>query len=202
MSRNHSKSEKQRLRAEELMNAALRLFADRGFATVTIQNIAKSVPVNSALIYYYFENKEALFKASLHHAATVAIDNFMELSEPHDTPVELIGDWFDNHIKSFEVIRYMLKVMIDYSVTHEQAKLIKDSVAKFYGFEQEILTENIAQGIQMGLFRSIDPSRAAELASTLLDGAITRSQIQNDMNFAETILDLKLIFWRYLEYDA
>ena len=53
MSRNHPKSEKQRLRAEELMNAALRLFADRGFATVTIQNIAKSVPVNSALIYYY-----------------------------------------------------------------------------------------------------------------------------------------------------
>ncbi|MDG2404523.1 MAG: hypothetical protein P8M25_06095 [Paracoccaceae bacterium] len=132
----------------------------------------------------------------------MAIDNFMELSEPHDTPVELIGDWFDNHIKSFEVIRYMLKVMIDYSVTHEQAKLIKDSVAKFYGFEQEILTENIAQGIQMGLFRSIDPSRAAELASTLLDGAITRSQIQSDMNFAETILDLKLIFWRHLEYDG
>jgi hypothetical protein len=54
----------------------------------------------------------------------------------------------------------------------------------------------------MGLFRSIDPSRAAELASTLLDGAITRSQIQSDMNFAETIFDLKLIFWRHLEYDA
>ena len=202
MSPDHPKSEKQRLRAEELMNAALRLFADRGFATVTIQNIAKSVPVNSALIYYYFKNKDALFKASLHHAATVAIDNFMELSEPHDTPVELIGDWFDNHIKSFDVIRYMLKVMIDYSVTYEQATLIKDSVAKFYGFEQKILTENIAQGIQMGLFRSIDPSRAAELASTLLDGAITRSQIQSDMNFAETILDLKLIFWRHLEYDG
>jgi AcrR family transcriptional regulator len=52
MSPDHPKSEKQRLRAEELMNAALRLFADRGFAPVTIQDIAKSVPVNSALIYY------------------------------------------------------------------------------------------------------------------------------------------------------
>ena len=91
--------------------------------------------------------------------------------------------------------------MIDYSITQEQGKLIQDSVAKFYGFESNILSENIANGIQLGLFRQIDPIRAADIASTLLDGAIARSQIQSNMRFEETIFDLKEILWAHLGYQ-
>ncbi|MEY5002517.1 MAG: hypothetical protein RL678_326, partial [Pseudomonadota bacterium] len=63
-------------RASELMNAALHHFARQDFNTVTIKDIASSISVNSALIYYYFENKEALFRASLDHAADLAIARY------------------------------------------------------------------------------------------------------------------------------
>ena len=62
------------------MAAALRQFAQQDFNSVTIKDIANSIPVNSALIYYYFENKEALFRASLDYAADLAIARYEEMS--------------------------------------------------------------------------------------------------------------------------
>ena len=43
-------------RADELMSAALDLFAERDFASVTIKDSAHAIGVNTALIYYYFES--------------------------------------------------------------------------------------------------------------------------------------------------
>ena len=55
------------VRAERLTEAALDLFAERGFAAVTIKDITAEIGVNPALIYYYFDGKEDLFPR--HHRA-------------------------------------------------------------------------------------------------------------------------------------
>ena len=50
-------------RPEEIISAALEVFADRGFAATTLEDIARKAGVTKGTIYLYFENKEALFKA-------------------------------------------------------------------------------------------------------------------------------------------
>ena len=50
-------------RPEEIISAALEVFADRGFAVTTLEDIARKAGVTKGTIYLYFENKEALFKA-------------------------------------------------------------------------------------------------------------------------------------------
>lgn len=45
----------------KILEAAERLFAERGFAETTMREIAKASGVNQALIRYYFGNKELLF---------------------------------------------------------------------------------------------------------------------------------------------
>ncbi|MBI5617124.1 MAG: helix-turn-helix transcriptional regulator [Gammaproteobacteria bacterium] len=54
-------------RAEELLAAALELFATRNFADVTIKDIAAATGVNTALIHYYFDSmaviEQKLFRA-------------------------------------------------------------------------------------------------------------------------------------------
>ena len=52
-------------RSEELLIAAFDLFAERNFASVTIKDIGAAINVNTALIYYYFGNKDELFLAVL-----------------------------------------------------------------------------------------------------------------------------------------
>jgi AcrR family transcriptional regulator len=198
MPRMREKAETRRGRGEELMMAALRQFASHDFSTVTIKDIANSIPVNSALIYYYFQNKEDLFRASLDHAAQLAIANYYSLAQGHSSPADLIADWFDNHVTSVELIRYMVKVMLDHALANPQREMIESSIQKVYGAESEILSKNIRAGIEAGHFRKVDPVKAAQLASTLLDGVIVRSQIQENFDLAGAVDELKELFWTYL----
>ncbi len=48
-----------------ILDAAERLFAERGFARTTIKDIGRAAGVNSALLYYYFADKERLYRAVL-----------------------------------------------------------------------------------------------------------------------------------------
>jgi len=200
--RNTTKMRQRPDRAGELMNAALYHFARHDFNTVTIKDIANSIPVNSALIYYYFENKEALFRASLDHAADIAIARYEDMCKGLTTPPEFIEAWFDNHIESADLIRYMVKVMLDFAATHPQRDMIESGIQRFYCTERDILVKYLNDGITQGLFGDLDINNAAQVASTMLDGVIVRSQIQPDFDLAAAISELKLVFWRYVGFDA
>jgi AcrR family transcriptional regulator len=185
-------------RASELMNAALHHFARQDFNTVTIKDIANSIPVNSALIYYYFENKEALFRASLNHAADLAIARYEEMCKGLTSPDEFIEAWFDNHIESGDLIRYML----DFAATHPQRDMIESGIQRFYGTERDILVKYLEEGMSQGVFSDVDINGAAQVASTMLDGVIVRSQIQPEFDIGAAIAELKKVFWRYVGFDT
>jgi AcrR family transcriptional regulator len=189
-------------RASELMNAALHHFARQDFNTVTIKDIANSIPVNSALIYYYFENKEALFRASLNHAADLAISRYEEMCKSLTSPADFIEAWFDNHVESGDLIRYMVKVMLDFSATHPQRDMIESGIQRFYGTERDILVKYLQEGMSQGVFSDVDVNEAAQVASTMLDGVIVRSQIQPEFDIGAAISELKKVFWRYVSFDT
>src|ERR1700731_2582296 len=50
-------------RREQIINAAVRVFAQKGFTKATNKDIAREAGITPGLIYYYFESKEALLKA-------------------------------------------------------------------------------------------------------------------------------------------
>src|SRR5215472_4711988 len=101
--------------ARKLMHVALELFARRGFSSVTIKDIAKAANINSALLYYYFDSKEDLFKSSIEHAILRALENYARLKQKHTDPVDLINDWFENNVEMASSFRKLVKIMLDYS---------------------------------------------------------------------------------------
>lgn len=52
-------------RRSEILEAALRLFAEKGFTAATNAEIARAAGVTAAALYYYFPNKEELFRAAV-----------------------------------------------------------------------------------------------------------------------------------------
>lgn len=51
-----------------ILSIAEKRFAERGYAAVSIREIAEKARVNAAMIHYYFGNKESLLKAVLERA--------------------------------------------------------------------------------------------------------------------------------------
>jgi AcrR family transcriptional regulator len=189
-------------RAEALTDAALDLFSQKDFSAVTIKDIAKAAGVNTALIYYYFESKEGLFRATLENAVAQALEKYRLLRERHTDPVDLIGDWFDTQRELSAPIRQLVKIMLDYSSTRTQAAVIDEVIQQFYNEEMGILASSVRRGMQTGIFRSVDPDRAARFASTHLDGIFVRSLIHKDFDLAAALDELKSLFWQYLGHEA
>src|SRR5687768_6727735 len=50
-------------RREELLRAAARVFAKKGFAHAKISDIAAEAGLSHGLVYHYFDSKEAVFAA-------------------------------------------------------------------------------------------------------------------------------------------
>ena len=189
-------------RTEEMLVAALDLFAQRGVSSVTIIDIAKALRVNTALIYYYFESKDDLFRACLKYCIGRTIANFSRLEGRHDDPVKMISAWFQTNAQMHLEIRQLVKVMLDYGSleinTADTDALVKD----FYQQESRILSESIRLGIRQGVFGSVNVRQAALFASTHLDGIMLRSIIQKDLDVRLAIRTLQKVFFGHLGYRS
>ena len=62
-------------RKQDIVDHCFHLFAEQGYAAVSMRNIATSLGVSTGVLYHYFENKKAIFEAVFRHrsATDVAI---------------------------------------------------------------------------------------------------------------------------------
>src|SRR5215831_18093570 len=56
-------------RRQQILEAALAIFAERGFETATNKDITEQAGVNQGLIYFYFESKADVFFAAFEYHA-------------------------------------------------------------------------------------------------------------------------------------
>src|SRR5436853_7923998 len=50
-------------RREQIIDAAMRVFSQKGFTRATNKDIAREARITPGVIYHYFENKQALLRA-------------------------------------------------------------------------------------------------------------------------------------------
>ena len=79
-------------RRQELVLAAYREIAERGFEGLRTREVADSVGVNIATLHYYFPTKEALIRAVLDHA----MERFRSTLAAHGSP----SDQLRNYLRS------------------------------------------------------------------------------------------------------
>jgi AcrR family transcriptional regulator len=77
-------------RMEQTVAAAHALFAERGYAAVTMDGVAASVGVTKPLLYNYFGNKEQLYLACLERAGDGLVDTVVEAVGKTSEPAEAL----------------------------------------------------------------------------------------------------------------
>ncbi len=73
-------------RPAEIVEAALDVFAERGFAAARLDDIARRAGVSKGALYLYFETKEDLFRAAVRTAVAPNIDAIKAVAEAFDGP--------------------------------------------------------------------------------------------------------------------
>src|SRR4051812_1866790 len=187
-------------RAEEMMAAALALFARQGYASVTIKDIGRALRVNTALIYYYFPSKDELFRATLEYCTERALQTFRRLEQRHTDPVVMITAWFSAQARMEPEIQQLLKIMLDYGTSRVRSRIADAAIRRFYDTEIKMLSSGVKLGIQQGVFKRVNVKRTAQIASTHLDGIVARSMIHRHFDVKAAIADLQHMLWDHLGY--
>ena len=72
---------------ERILNAAMELFASRGYAATTVKDIAKAVGIKDASLYNHFPSKQAIFDAIIERELARIRELFPNGSTPSTLPV-------------------------------------------------------------------------------------------------------------------
>src|ERR1700741_752047 len=74
-------------RPGEILDAALALFVEKGFAATRLDDVAERAGLSKAAIYLYFDDKMALFQGVIRQTVTANLTTVEVLVKPHQEPI-------------------------------------------------------------------------------------------------------------------
>src|SRR5262245_47112204 len=74
-------------RKQAILDAALSVFAERGFEAARLDDVAASAGVAKGTLYLYFDDKEELFEEVVRGALTPIIERLTALATAPDIPI-------------------------------------------------------------------------------------------------------------------
>ncbi len=156
------RSASQRRRAPQIIDAAARVFADRGFHGATTQDIADVLGIRQASLYYYFSSKEA----ALELVCIKGVEGFFEaakvIATGQGTAQKRLSLLINSHLSPLLERGNFVKVFLN-----ERQHLPAESrrrVGRWSRGLERIFEDVIKEGIAKGEFRADLDARMTALA--------------------------------------
>src|SRR6266850_3282226 len=188
-------------RPEEIIQAALEVFADRGFAATKLEDVARKAGVTKGTIYLYFANKDALFKALIRETIVPVIAQGEALAQSFTGSAR---ELFERLVREYwQLVGETALVNIPKLMMAEAANF--PQLARFY--YEEVVTRGhrlmagvIERGIKAGEFRRVNVAVATKLAmAPVMHAVIARKAFSacmpegfNVAKYLDTHIDLYL----------
>ena len=104
---NHPKStpcrwrRRKEARPEEILEAALELFTEKGYTATRMDDVARQAGISKGTLYLYFNNKEAIFHSVIQEMVTPKLQQVEDIAKQHEGAIaellrKLILHWWDN----------------------------------------------------------------------------------------------------------
>ncbi len=156
---------------ENIVNAAMELFAEEGFKSTSTSKVAKKAGVSEGLIFRHFKNKNGLLEAIIEEGENRAIKLFSNIIS-EDNPKE--------------VLRKVIEMSADIAKDEKACEFWKLQFK--IKWELEIYNEKKTEPLQHKLMEAFaelrykNPEEEASLLLTIIDGMASRFFLQKTFN--------------------
>lgn len=154
-----SRKERDRLRhKEEILSAALRLFAEKGFHEVSMQEIATQAEFATGTLYNFFASKDALFEELTERCADMIIGDLGAILDGEGDEIERLRRFFRRQPELLEKHGDFIKVYVSEMGTRGAKCARNHDHEKVDRVLHPKIEQLLASGIRKGLFRPVDPA--------------------------------------------
>ncbi|MBN1663446.1 MAG: TetR family transcriptional regulator [Deltaproteobacteria bacterium] len=161
----------------EIIEATLKLYADRGYYLTNIRDIAKAVGISAPTFYHYFQDKRELFVEVIEYV-------IQNLGEEFNAAIEQEKDiakrttlmfriFYKHYTKIGEIIN---QLRAGVAIGDEWAR---ERLAKLYGEMTTNVAREVSLGIKNGLIRDVDPELNGFFTILLNEIAVHRASLDN-----------------------
>lgn len=147
---------------EQTLEAAHGLFAERGYAAVTMDEIAAAIGVTKPLLYNYFGNKERLYISCMERAGDSLLATIADAVGKTENPGDALGAGVRAFFGFLDTDRAAWAVLFDETLPHGGE--VFDRVAEYRG--------RIAELVSGALLAQL-PDRRREAAKTEIEALST-----------------------------
>ncbi len=148
-----------------IFQAAVQVFAERGFDQAKMDEIAQVAGVAKGTIYYHFKSKEDLFSALMNEGIENLIDYAKRNITLYSRPIEQLNALIHAHIQFFIENKKLAKLLLAEAFgTKERQRQFRRQIHEYILLIKRILDE----GVRAGEFSMIHPH---EMASSLFGAA-------------------------------
>jgi TetR/AcrR family transcriptional regulator, fatty acid metabolism regulator protein len=164
-----------------LLKAAFREVAEKGFADVTLDDIARRASVSKGVTLYYFSSKEDLFRRLFGWLVDSVHERMREAVSSAGGSLErlhaLVAITFPSPSKN----RAFFRAFIDFCGLAARRDGFREVMERFYSGCREIDREIVRDGISRGDFVVRDVDAAASTVRAIFDGLMMQWLAESDL---------------------
>ena len=151
-------------RREEIVNAAEKIFFEKGLALATMDEIAEAAELSKGTLYLYYKSKEDLYLAVAMKGNEILYQMFQKVLDSGVPPIQMIAnlgeayyEYFKNHRDYFRMFYFFENAQVQSQVSPEMMDLCQQSDKKVWNVVISVLQGGIDAGV---LRKEIDPYEA------------------------------------------
>lgn len=168
-------------RKNQILDAAIQVFAKSGFSDARMDDIVKESGISKGGLYWYFKSKDQLIFAVLNRMVQREFDTFLaeksKLNSAYDQFMLLV-DLVEKDMGRFD---FFMPVLFEFYAMGLRNTSIRKMLSKSLQSYMDLVVPILEQGIASGEFRPFDPLEAALAVGAVMEGTILLKGYNPDM---------------------
>ncbi|HDG98572.1 MAG: TetR family transcriptional regulator [Deltaproteobacteria bacterium] len=136
----------------KIIEAATKVFAEKGFFQSRVADIAREAGVADGTIYIYFENKDDILISLFEEQMSLVLENMEAQLSTVDDPAEKLRIFALTHLKLVEENQSMAEII--QVELRQSSKFIKEYKNQQFARYLDIIAGIIREGQEKGVFRA------------------------------------------------
>ncbi len=143
----------------EILEAAKKVFAKKGFAAATVDEIAREAEFSKGAIYFYFNSKEDLFLSLIQQITSELEEKIKKIVGKSGDTENKIESLIETHLSFFERDKEFFQIMASEHprLEAESENRLKEELRERYLRYLDVFEEVMKDGISKGMLKDINP---------------------------------------------
>jgi AcrR family transcriptional regulator len=159
-------------RKNQILDAAAAVFSRLGFHEARMDDIVRESGLSKGTLYWYFTSKDAIITGLMQRIFDLGMGGLRRL-EGADGPVrERLLDYTRRLGDDFQRLSAVQSIAFEFYAVAARHKTVRQFLKEYFKQYRATVARLIAQGIDRGEFRPVDPDTVATTLAALYEGLV------------------------------